>query len=68
MSNRNCIQDDDTETTSSPWLSKDQGIKNGGASSSTKQRYGSVYLPETWKNGRHRFSCVRFIGQHSHSV
>nr|XP_022344572.1 SWI/SNF-related matrix-associated actin-dependent regulator of chromatin subfamily A containing DEAD/H box 1B-like [Crassostrea virginica] len=38
MSNRNCILDDDTETTSSPWLSKDQGLKNGGASTSTKQR------------------------------
>uniref|UniRef100_K1QBX6 DNA helicase n=1 Tax=Magallana gigas TaxID=29159 RepID=K1QBX6_MAGGI len=37
-SNKNCIRDDDTEPTSSPWLSKEQGITNGAASTSAKQR------------------------------
>lgn len=38
-SNKNCIRDDDTEPTSSPWLSKEQEITNGAASTSAKQRY-----------------------------
>lgn len=37
-SNKNCIRDDDTELTSSPWLSKEQEITNGAASTSAKQR------------------------------
>ncbi|XP_061176212.1 SWI/SNF-related matrix-associated actin-dependent regulator of chromatin subfamily A containing DEAD/H box 1B-like [Saccostrea echinata] len=37
-SNRNCIKDEDTEPGSSPWLSKEQGIVNGAASTSKQRR------------------------------
>lgn len=45
-SNKNCIHDDDTEPTSSPWLSKEQEITNGAASTSAKQRYDEICAKE----------------------